>query len=102
MALQMYNKIIPLAEVAEPVFLFYFFPYLAFMLNFSPLISMGYFFSVIQGLDQHCSSFMNTSVQWSKKVSSPGPLQGSFSFSHGESEPTGHGTKPLLTLCCHH
>lgn len=47
MTLQMCSKLIPLAEVAEPVFLFYFFPFFVFMLNFSPLISMGYLFSAI-------------------------------------------------------
>lgn len=102
MALQLYNKLIPLAEVAEPLFLFYFFLFLAFMLNFHPLLSKGYLFSVIQGLDQHCSSFMNASVQWSKKVSSPGTLEGRFSFFHGESKAIYHGTAPLLTLCYHH
>lgn len=102
MALQMYNKLTSLTEVAKPIFLFYSFSFLAFMLNFNPLMSMGYFFSVIQGLDQCYSSFVNASVQWSKKVSSPGTLQGSFSFSHGESKAIGHGTKPLLTFCYHH
>lgn len=53
-------------------------------------------------MDQHYSSFMNASMQWSKKVSGPGTLQGSFPFSHGESKAIGHGTRPLLTLCYHH
>lgn len=40
-----------------------FFSFLVFMLNFSLLTSMEYFFSVLQGQDQHCNSFMDASVR---------------------------------------
>lgn len=33
---------------------------------------------MIQGLDQHCSSFLNVSLHWPKKVSVPGASQGRF------------------------
>lgn len=66
----------------------------------SVLLNQSDFSSMIQGLDQRCSTFMHVTVHWSKKVSGPGTLQRSFNFQgkQGHLPSYRNSAYPLLPL----